>query len=141
MFPLPIFTYVKLAAGIAALAFSWYLGYSFEASRFDRYKADQVLETQKLKDEHQAAADKIEEDKNDQINAINSQLADALVQLRKRTARPTIETPQATACGTGTTLYAEDSEFLIREAARADQIRSALEACYNQYDFLEKVAK
>jgi len=141
MFPLPILTYVKLAAAVAALAFSWYLGYSFEASRFDRYKADQVLETQKLKNQHQAAADKIEKDKNDQINAINTRLANALVQLRKRTARPTIETPQATACGTGTTLYAEDSEFLIREAARADQIRSALEACYNQYDFLEKVAK
>ena len=64
MFPLPILTYVKMAAAVAALAFSWYLGYSFEASRFDRYKADQVLETQKLKDEHQAAADKIEKDKN-----------------------------------------------------------------------------
>ena len=141
MFPLPILTYVKLAAGLTALAFSWYLGYSFEASRFDRYKADQVIETQKLKDQHQAAADQIEKVKNEQIKAINAKLSDALVSLRNRPSRPQVETPNAAACGTGATLYAEDGEFLIREAARADQIRSALQACYDQYDSLEKVAK
>ena len=138
MFPLPIFTYVKMAAAIAALAFSWYFGYSFEASRFDRYKADQVLETQKLKDEHQAAADKIEKEKNDQINAINSRLANALVKLRNRPSRPKSEATNASTCGTGATLYAEDGSFLIGEAARADKLRSALQACYEQYDSLGK---
>jgi hypothetical protein len=138
MFPLPILTYVKMAAAIAVLAFSWYLGYSFEASRFDRYKADQVLETQKLKDEHQAAADKIEKDKNDQINAINTQLANALVELRNRPSRSKSEASNAATCGTGLSLYAEDGSFLIREAARADTIRSALQACYEQYDSLDK---
>ena len=138
MFPLPILTYIKLGAALAALAFSWYLGYSFEASRFDRYKADQVLETQKLKDEHQAAADKIEKDKNDQINAINSRLANALVELRNRPSRPKSETTNAATCGTGATLYAEDGAFLIGEAARSDTLRSALQACYEQYDSLMK---
>lgn len=138
MFPLSILTYVKLAAAVAALAFSCYLGYSFEASRFDRYKADQVLETQKLKDQHQATADKIEKDKNDQINAINTRLANALVELRNRPSRPKSETTNTSTCGTGSTLYAEDSQFLIREAARADQIRTGLQACYDQYDSLMK---
>ena len=138
MFPLPILTYIKLGAALAALAFSWYLGYNFEASRFDRYKADQVLETQKLKDEHQVAADKIEKDKNDQINAINSRLANALVELRNRPSRPKSETTNASTCGTGATLYAEDGSFLIGEAARADTLRSALQACYEQYDSLMK---
>ena len=138
MFPLPIFTYVKMAAALAALAFSWYFGYSFEASRFDRYKADQVLETQKLKDEHQAAANKIEKDKNDQINAINTQLANALIELRNRPSRSKSEASSVTACGTGLSLYAEDAEFLIREAARADQIRTGLQACYDQYDSISK---
>ena len=138
MFPLPILSYVKIAAALAALTFSWYLGYSFEASRFDRYKADQVLETQKLKDEHQAAADKIEKDKNDQINAINTRLSNALVELRNRPSRPKSEATVTAACGTGLTLYAEDAEFLIREAARADQIRTGLQACYEQYDSLMK---
>ena len=138
MFPLPILNYVKIAAALAALAFSWYLGYSFEASRFDRYKADQVLETQKLKDEHQAAADRIEKDKNDQINVIKTQLANALVELRNRPSRPKSEATNASTCGTGTTLYAEDGSFLIGEAARADKLRSALQACYEQYDSLGK---
>jgi len=138
MFPLPILTYIKLAAGMAALAFSWYLGYSFEASRFDRYKADQVIKTQELKDQHQAAADKIEKDKNAQINAINAKLADALISLRNRPNRPKTEATNTATCGTGAALYAEDGEFLIREAARADQIRSALQACYDQYDSLSK---
>ena len=138
MFPLPILSYVKIAAALAALAFSWYLGYSFEASRFDRYKADQVLETQKLKDEHQAAADRIEKDKNDQINVINTQLANALVELRNRPSRPKSETTNASTCGTGATLYAEDGAFLIGEAARSDTLRSALQACYEQYDSLMK---
>ena len=138
MFPLPILTYIKLGAALAALAFSWYLGYNFEASRFDRYKADQVLETQKLKDEHQAAADKIEKDKNDQINAINSRLANALVELRNRPSRPKSEATNAATCGTGATLYAEDGAFLIGEAARSDTLRSALQACYEQYDSLMK---
>ena len=138
MFPLPILSYVKIAAALAALAFSWYLGYSFEASRFDRYKADQVLETQKLKDEHQAAADRIEKDKNDQINVINTQLANALVELRNRPSRPKSEATNASTCGTGATLYAEDGSFLIGEAARADKLRSALQACNEQYDSLGK---
>ena len=138
MFPLPILSYIKIAAALAALAFSWYLGYSFEASRFDRYKADQVLETQKLKDEHQAAADRIEKDKNDQINVINTQLANALVELRNRPSRPKSKATNASTCGTGATLYAEDGSFLIGEAARADKLRSALQACYEQYDSLGK---
>lgn len=138
MFPLPILTYVKLGAALAALAFSWYLGYSFEASRFDRYKANQVIETQKLKDQHQAAADKIEKDKNDQINAINSKLSNALVELRNRPSRSQTQAPNVAACGTGAALYAEDGEFLIREAARADKLRSALQACYDQYDSISK---
>ena len=138
MFPLPILSYIKIAAALAALAFSWYLGYSFEVSRFDRYKADQVLETQKLKDEHQAAADRIEKDKNDQINVINTQLANALVELRNRPSRPKSEATNASTCGTGATLYAEDGSFLIGEAARADKLRSALQACYEQYDSLGK---
>jgi hypothetical protein len=36
--------------------------------------------------------------------------------------------------GTGAELYREDSEFLIGEAARADQIRAALRTCTAQYN-------
>ena len=85
--------------------------------------------------QYQADADKIRKEKDAQINAINSQLVDAVSQLRKRPSRAT-ETTNGQNCN-GTGLYAEDSEFLVREAARADQIRVALQACYNQYDSLK----
>lgn len=85
--------------------------------------------------QYQADADKIRKEKDAQINAINGQLADALVSLRSRPSRAA-ETSNGPNCN-GTGLYAEDAEFLIREASRADQIRVALQSCYKQYDSLK----
>jgi hypothetical protein len=113
----------------------WYLGYSFEASRFERYKANQVLQVQKIEHEQQAATDQIRKRKDAQIEAINNQLTNAISELRKRPSRPT--EANLGSCGTGATLYADDAEFLVREAARADKIRAGLEACYKQYDAIK----
>jgi hypothetical protein len=85
--------------------------------------------------QYQADADKIRIEKDAQIKAINDQLVDAVSELRKRPSR-TAETSNGKGCN-GASLYAEDSEFLVREAARADQIRVALQACYNQYDAIK----
>jgi hypothetical protein len=85
--------------------------------------------------QYQADADKIRKDKDAQINAINSQLVDAISELHKRTSRT--DKTNSGQNGTGTALFAEDAEFLIREAARADQIRVGLEACYKQYDSIK----
>lgn len=92
----------------------------------------------KVEHQYQADADKIRIEKDAQINAINSQLVDSIAELRKRTSR-TSETSirQASKACDGSELFAEDSEFLVREAARADTIRVALQACYNQYDSLK----
>lgn len=136
MFPLPITTYLKLGAATIALLFAAYLGYSFEHSRFVAFKATIVAETATAERKYQAKADEIEKEKNAQIASINNQLVDAVSELRKRPSRP--ETPGAGQGGTGATLYAQDAEFLIREAARADQIRAGLNACYKQYDSLSK---
>ena len=135
MFPLPIFTWIKIGACVIALAGSWYMGYSFEASRFAQYKADQITETQKKEHEAQLATDEIRKTKDAQIANINNQLADALVSLRSRNSRT--DKANNGQSGTGATLYAEDAEFLIREAARADTIRIGLEACYKQYDAIK----
>ena len=126
--------YVKLGAIAFALFGSAYLGYSFEHSRFVAFKAAITEETRLAEKQHQDQANEIRKIKDAQIRTINNQLADALVQLRNRTSRS-----QATSdgqSGTGATLFAEDAEFLVREAARADQIRVGLEACYKQYDAL-----
>ena len=85
--------------------------------------------------QYQADADKIRTEKDAQIKAINAQLVDAVSELRKRPSR-TAET-NAGSCGTGSTLFAQDAEFLVREAARADEIRVALDACYKQYEAIK----
>ena len=135
MFPLPLTTWLKLGAGLALAIFMWYSGYSYEASRFERYKAEQAAQTQIKERDYQAKADQIEKEKNAQIRNINNQLVDAISELRKRPGRTT-ET-SAGSCGTGATLFAEDAIFLRREAARADEIRAGLQACYQQYDAIK----
>ena len=136
MFPLSIGDYVKIGICAFLLCTSWYFGYSFEASRFERYKADQITKTHEKEREAQIATDQIRIQKDAQIKAINNQLVDAISELRKRTSR-TDKTTNGQG-GTGATLFAEDAEFLIREAARADQIRTGLEACYKQYDSISR---
>ena len=85
--------------------------------------------------EYQAATDEIKKAKDAQINNINSQLVDAISELRKRPSRS--EQAANGQGGTGATLSAEDAEFLVREASRADQIRIGLDACYKQYDAIK----
>ena len=135
MFPLPILTYVKLGAIALALLFSAYLGYSFEHSRFVAFKAAIAEETRQKEIEHQIATDEIRKVKDAQIRDINSKLVDAISELRSRSNSPT-KTINGQDCN-GATLSAPDAEFLIREAARADQIRIGLEACYKQYDSIK----
>ena len=136
MFPLPILTYVKLGAIALALLFSAYLGYSFEHSRFVAFKAAIAEETRQKEVEHQIATDEIRKVKDAQIRDINSKLVDAINELRKRPNRT--EATSNGQSGTGATLFAEDGIFLTREAARADEIRTGLDACYKQYDAISK---
>ena len=136
MFPLGILTYVKIGLCAALLFLAGYIGFSLEAARFDRYKAAQQAATQKAQEEHQAAADQIRKDKDAQITSINAQLVDAISELRKRPGRA--QASSNGQGGTGATLSADDAEFLTREAARADIIRTGLSACYQQYDSISK---
>lgn len=135
MFPLPITTYIKLAAVAAVLLLTFYFGWHLRDTDFQSYKAKQSIEMQKLQEDYQTKAAKIESEKNAQIRIINSQLVDAISELRKRPSRTT-EAGNGQS-GTGSSLFAEDAIFLTREAARADEIRAALDACYKQYDSLK----
>jgi hypothetical protein len=132
MLPLPITTWLKLGGIVAVCALMWWMGYSFEASRFAAYKATIVAEKATIEREQQLAVNKINKEKNDQIASINRSLADALDSLRSRPSRAQ-QAANGEGC-TGRSLSAEDAGFLIREASRADQIRAGLEACYKQYD-------
>ena len=85
--------------------------------------------------QYQSDADLIRIQKDAQIKVINTQLVDAISSLRSRSSNAT-KTVNGQDCN-GATLSATDAEFLVREAARADQIRVGLQACYNQYDAIK----
>lgn len=137
MFPLPILTYIKIGIAVLALSGSFYAGYRFEANRFDRYKVEQAQIAQEKERAHQEATDEIRKVKDAEIANINARLFATISELRKRPSRPTEGSGNGQGA-TGASLYAEDAIFLAGEAARADILRSALEACYNQYDAVAK---
>lgn len=117
-------------AGIAVILFC---GGFVNGCSYHQSKAEKVVRDKEH--EYQAAADTIRKEKDVQIKIINTQLVDAISSLRSRSSR-TSETTDRKGCN-GTSLFAEDSEFLVREAARADEIRIGLEACYKQYEALK----
>lgn len=86
----------------------------------------------------------IVKDKDNEIQAIDAERDAAIAELRNRPRRPAPGTAQSPANGeaasgcTGARLFGDDAEFLIREAARADTIRVALNACYAQYDMISE---
>ena len=120
--------YVIYAAVIVAL----FCGGFVTGCEHQQSKQEKVIRDKEH--QYQADADQIRKEKDAQIRDINSKLVDAVSELRKRPGRAT-EASDGQGCN-GSRLYAEDAEFLVREAARADQIRAGLEACYRQYDAL-----
>lgn len=109
-----------------------------------------LLEASELAREREQAmvssADKIRKEKDAQITALNGRLGTALDGLRQRPPRPPSSSqgsPDACSCtgATGASLSREDATVLIREAARADRLRAALDQCYRQYDEVRKGLK
>ena len=134
MFPLPITTWIMIALGVVAIGG---VGYGrYEAYKLDAYKVSQAKAVHDKEVQSQEDADKIRKEKDAQITAINNQLADALISLRQRPSRS--ESAKDGQGGTGMSLSSEDATFLVREAARADGLRTALDACYKQYDAVTK---
>jgi len=125
------------AALVISFGSGFGLGHKLERAKFDAYKLEQSEITRKKEAEHQAATDEIRRTKDAKIADINNKLVDAISELRKRPSRPAEIASDGQSCS-GRSLYAEDAIFLTREAARADIIREALQACYNQYDSVAK---
>jgi len=132
---------LKLIAIVIAVLTTFFAGWTVNGWRYEKRIAQERIAQEKViqakEAEHQAAADKIRKDKNAQIDAINNQLFAALSELRSRPSRSQYSATVGQD-GTGRSLSAEDAEFLIGEAARADKLRAALDACYQQYDAVVK---
>ncbi len=125
---------VNIYAIIAVVAVALFCGGFVNGCSYQQSKAEKVIRDKEH--QYQADADQIRKDKDAQIKVINNQLVDAVSELRKRPSR-TAETSNGKSCN-GASLFAEDAEFLVREAARADEVRVALDACYKQYDSVSK---
>ena len=124
---------INIYAIYALVAITLFCGGFVNGCSYQQNKAEKTIRDEEH--QYQSDADQIRKDKDAQIKTINNQLVDAVSELRKRPSRST-ETSNGQGCN-GASLYAEDSEFLIREAARADEIRVGLEACYKQYESLK----
>jgi hypothetical protein len=124
---------INIYAIIAVVAVALFCGGFVNGCSYQQSKAEKTIRDKEH--QYQSDTDKIRIEKDAQIKAINNQLVDAVSELRKRPSR-TAETPNGKGCN-GASLFAEDSEFLVREAARADEIRVALQACYKQYESIK----
>jgi hypothetical protein len=124
---------LNIYAIYAVVAITLFCGGFVNGCSYQQNKAEKTIRDKEH--QYQSDADQIRIQKDAQIKAINTQLVDAVSELRKRPSRAT-ETPNGKGCN-GASLYAEDSEFLVREAARADEIRVALQACYKQYESIK----
>lgn len=133
MFPLSVLNYAKIILIALVLVGVGFGGYKIGHNELVAYKAKEIENAKKIEEVNQNKVDEIKKAKDEQIANINSQLIDAISQLRQRTSRLD-KVSNNGQNGTGATLFAEDAEFLVREAARADKIRTALDSCYKQYD-------
>jgi hypothetical protein len=124
---------MNIYAIYAMVAISLFCGGFVSGCQHEQTKQEKAIRDKEH--QYQSDADKIREEKDAQIKAINGQLVDAISELRKRTSR-TEKASNGSNCN-GSGLYAEDAEFLIREAARADEIRVGLQACYKQYEAIK----
>ena len=124
---------INIYAIIAMVSVVLFCGGFVNGCSYQQSKAEKAIRDKEH--QYQSDADKIRTDKDAQIKIINTQLVDAVSQLRSRSSSPT-KTVNGQDCN-GQTLSAPDAEFLIREAARADEIRVGLQACYKQYDAIQ----
>lgn len=97
------------------------------------------VEAARLKEQTlQAQIDQLRRSKNEQKKRLSVDLAAAVDSLSKRPARDSGSLSTDTGAGSGTSctganLFREDATFLVREAARADQLLADLKQCQDSY--------
>ena len=124
---------INIYAIIAMVSVVLFCGGFVNGCSYQQSKAEKAIRDKEH--QYQSDADKIRTDKDAQLKDINNQLVDAIGQLRSRSSNAT-KTVNGQDCN-GAALSAPDADFLVREAARADEIRVGLQACYKQYDSIK----
>lgn len=126
--------YLIAGAAVISAAAGFYGGLRIKQGEWDAATVAAQQEAQTQREQQDAAIAKQNQAHADQVRAVNRKLADALERLRNRPERAS-EAPRA-ACegGSGAELSGPDASFLEREAARADELRAAVSACYAWID-------
>lgn len=86
-------------------------------------------------------AAQIVKDKDNEIQAIDTERDAALAELRNRPRRPapgTAQSPADGCAGTGLGLARDDAEFLTRYAAAAAELQASHNACVRTYRIIEE---
>lgn len=127
---------------LALFSAGWYVNGWRWSAKYEGYVKEQkelaLKAEQKARDTERDLQAKIDNERTNneaKVRDINSKLIAALDELRQRPTRSSVPSGASNNKGAkGTELFREDAEFLTREAARADKLAAALEACYASYD-------
>lgn len=136
--------YRELVALVVAFSMGWAVNGWRKDAEINQLIAAQtqaalVAETKARKTEQDllVQVQQTKDKKDAELKTINAKLSAALRGLRNRPKRsevPTVTATGSTQSCTGAELYRQDAEFLIREAARADETLAQLVQCQAQYN-------
>lgn len=126
--------YIAVAIFFAGLSFGGAGAWKVQAWRHDSAALKATQDAATAFKTKAALTFRLAEVKDAESIRINDRLADALERLRKRPERRAAAATPACEGATGAQLSGPDGGFLEREAARADELRSALSECYGWVD-------
>lgn len=109
-------------------------------ARIEKERADAAEAARKVEHDQQEKVNATLRKQNETLAGVNAGLRRDLDGLRNRPERPADlpATPRPSCEGaTGAELSRTDAEFLVRQAARADEQRAGLVACYEFIDALK----
>jgi hypothetical protein len=146
------FVLAAAAAGGAGLYQGREIGMAEVQHKWDKERAQQEAEyaaaqaaAREKEQSLQANADQLRQEKDREIRNLNARASALSNSLRERPSRTTTESStvsstanvgaSASGCN-GSGLSREDAEFLVGEAARAEQLKAALRQCQAQYQTL-----
>ena len=130
-----------LISAAIAMSIGYHEGTKAIQAKWDAEKAALVTSQRTKEAELQANMDKLRTEKNRETAKLQRAVAALTDSLRDRPDRPADPASSAGASSAGCTgaeLYKPDGNFLVGEAARADQIRLALKSCQDAYQAASK---
>lgn len=130
---------IGAAAGISLLIGAWfhgnYHGKKIKDLEIQTAKAEASELARAQERQKQEAINAHLQSQKDELDIINSNLLSDISRLQQRANRRLSEASTTDCKGaTGAELSAKDAEFLVRETARADRLRTALKSCYQHAD-------